>query len=653
VRIVVTDNGAPNLAATQLVTLVVLESNTAPALTLATNTYTVAATTLLAFSANGADTDLPANTLTYSLSGAPAGAGIGANNGAFTWTPTAAQAPSTNVFNVVVTDNGAPALSATQAVTVMVTPYTGPAQLVAISNVWRYQQDGADLGTAWRNTNYNDSTWPQGAALLYVETAALPAPTNTPLALNGTNGTQVITYYFRTHFTLSGSPLGVQLIASNVIDDGAVFYLNGVEAGRFNLSANPVRSTNFADGVVNDAVYTFTNLDSAALRQGDNVLAVEVHQVNLGSTDIVFGMSLHAIFPTNSPIVIVTQPTNQSVVVNSPVSFTVAANGTAPQYQWFKDSARINGANAATFSLASAQSGDAGTYFVRVSNSVNSVLSSNAVLTVTPASNDPPVLAAIGNRTVVEGALLSFTATATDPQAPPQTLTFSLDPGGPAGAAITGAGVLTWTPTEAQGPGGYNVTIRVTDNGSPALSDSETITITVSETNAAPVLAAITNRTVVPGDYVSFTNSATDSDLPANTLAFSLGVGAPAGASIQSLSGLFEWPVPTNQPSGTNTITIVVSDNGTPARSHSRTFDLIVAAPLRITSVVEAGGSLIITAAAIPGRNYTLVTKDDLGAAGGWNVVGAPQSATNAAVSFSTPVIGSVTQRFYRVLLLP
>jgi hypothetical protein len=582
---------------------------------------------------------------------APAGASILANNGVFNWTPAAGQAPSTNVFNIVVNDNGTPALSATQSVTIIVTPFTGALELVRVTNVWRYQQQGADLGIAWRATNYNDSTWPQGAALLYAETAALPAPANTPLNLTGTNGSQVITYYFRTHFTLSSSPAGVQLIASNVIDDGAVFYLNGVEAARFNLSAVPVLAASFADGLVDNAVYTSASLDASALRQGDNVLAVEVHQVNATSTDIVFGMSLHAIFPTNTPITIVTQPTNRTVVVNSPVSFTVVANGTAPQYQWFKDGAPVNGANAATLSLASAQFGDAGTYSVRVSNSVNTVFSSNAVLTVSEPPNDPPVLASIGNRTVVEGTLLSFTATATDLQTPPQTLTFSLDAGAPSGATIAGGGEFSWTPTEAQGPGVYNVTIRVTDNGSPSLSDSEAIAITVLETNSAPVLTAITNRTVAPGDYVSFTNSATDSDLPTNTLAYSLGAGAPAGATIESSNGLFAWSVPTSQPSGTNYITIVVTDDGVPPQSHSRMFDVIVTAPLRITTIVKAGSSVVITAEAIPGRSYTLTMKDDLGGVSTWNAVGTTQTASNT-VSFSAPV-NTVTQRFYKVLLLP
>jgi VCBS repeat-containing protein len=81
---------------------------------------------------------------------------------------------------------------------------------------------------------------------------------------------------------------------------------------------------------------------------------------------------------------------------------------------------------------------------------------------------------------------LTFTATATDPDLPANTLTFTLS-GAPAGASITAGGNFSWTPTEAQGPGSYDITVRVTDNGSPNLDDFETITVTVNEVNEAPI----------------------------------------------------------------------------------------------------------------------------------------------------------------------
>ena len=137
-------------------------------------------------------------------------------------------------------------------------------------------------------------------------------------------------------------------------------------------------------------------------------------------------------------------------------------------------------------------------------------------ITVTSA-NDPPVLAAIGDKNVDEQALLTFTATATDPDLPPQTLTFSLDAASiTAGMSITSDGVFTWTPDETQGGATYPVTITVTDNGTNPdnLSDAETFNIVVAEVNVAPVLADVPATVTIPEMVAySFTATATDEDL--------------------------------------------------------------------------------------------------------------------------------------------
>src|SRR5439155_23730975 len=121
------------------------------------------------------------------------------------------------------------------------------------------------------------------------------------------------------------------------------------------------------------------------------------------------------------------------------------------------------------------------------------------------------------------------------------SLAYSLTGTVPAGATINASsGAFTWTPTEAQGPGSYTFTVKVTDNGAPALSDDESITVTVNEVNKAPVVAAIADQTVDELTAVSFTASATDPDVTANSFAFSL-VGAPIGATIDAGTGAFSW----------------------------------------------------------------------------------------------------------------
>ncbi|MFN7141423.1 MAG: peptidoglycan DD-metalloendopeptidase family protein, partial [Limisphaerales bacterium] len=90
----------------------------------------------------------------------------------------------------------------------------------------------------------------------------------------------------------------------------------------------------------------------------------------------------------------------------------------------------------------------------------------------------------------------------------PNVLTYSLEPGAPEGATIhPSTGVFTWTPTEQQGPGVYEIGVRVTDNGVPAMFDTKTFTVTVNEVNQAPVLASISDKIVNAGSTLVFTNS--------------------------------------------------------------------------------------------------------------------------------------------------
>ena len=175
--------------------------------------------------------------------------------------------------------------------------FSGTNQLVSPTDAWRYHAEGADLGAGWRAPDYNDTQWPAGPALLYSSPATLPFPKNTALSLTNETGRRIVTYYFRTEFQFDGSPNAAELILRPVIDDGAVFYLNGIEVYRFNMPVGPISYTNFALS----ALGTATNggpwtIPSRGLVVGRNVLAVEVHQANtnLSGSDVVFGAELAA-----------------------------------------------------------------------------------------------------------------------------------------------------------------------------------------------------------------------------------------------------------------------------------------------------------------------------------------------------------------------
>jgi hypothetical protein len=199
-------------------------------------------------------------------------------------------------------------------------------------------------------------------------------------------------------------------------------------------------------------------------------------------------------------------------------------------------------------------------FSVRASDAVLVSAAGSVFIDVVPV-NDPPVLGALDDREVDEGATLSFTATATDVDVPAQPHTFSLGAGAPAGAAITGDGLFTWTPAEDQGPGSYDITIRVTDDSDPTLFDEDTFTVAVNEANLAPVLDSIGDWMVDEQTELSFTATASDPDLPANSLTFSL-VGAPEGATINASTGDFTWTPTEAQGPESYTFDIVVTDDG-------------------------------------------------------------------------------------------
>jgi hypothetical protein len=853
-----------------------------------------------------------------------------------------------------------------------------PVNLINITGSWRYNQTANLDGVNWTAPGYNDSAWPPGTALLAVESAALPVPINTPLAI-GRNS-----YYFRSYFNFTGSVAGVSLVFSNLIDDGAVFYLNGAEIGRIGMAGGPVLYATPANRLVGDATtYDVLLFAATNLVQGSNTVAVEVHQNNSGSTDIVFGSAIstapgasasmftptlvnsvratlppfpkiwineilphntnnnvfiadrfgdrdpwielynggtNAIpltgyflanqytnllqwpFPAGTPVLnpgqfllvwadgesgeSITSELHTSFRLNSTtgsvalvrlsnsvptiidhINYNVATAGrsygdypdgnvsgrktfsiltpratnnaagavinvfinewmagnqtTLPDpadgdYEdWIElynpdaDAVDLSGyfltdvltntaawefpegttipghgyllvwadedggqnvaggephanfklslggeaiglfgaggvlIDAVTFgqqtndiSQGRFPDGQAPVYFMTptprganfipvASNSPPSIApigdknvneaslltftvsasdpdigqdltfnlepgappgpminATNGVFSWVPSEaqgpgnytitvrvtddgtpnrsatrsfnvqvnevNNPPVLAGIGNRNTSEGALMTVTPSATDPDTPPQMLSYSLDPTPPVGVSIDpNNGTVTWTPTEAQGPGTYFITVRVSDNGEPVQSDTTTFTVIVGEVNTAPVLAAISNQTNAPGNLITVTASASDADLPAQTFTWSVEPGAPAGATIDGSTGVFSWTPAAAQAGTTNVITVRVTDDGTPTLSDTRSFTVVVTREMKVTEIEISSGVVTITWDSTPGKNYRVQHSQSL--EGDWNNLGGVINADGFSTS-TTDNVGSNTRRFYRVL---
>jgi len=102
------------------------------------------------------------------------------------------------------------------------------------------------------------------------------------------------TYYLRNAFVFGGDPANTALHINAIVDDGAVFYLNGVEVYRVNMPAGDVTYATPASSTVTSPAYTGFLIPAASLIHGTNVLAVEVHQAAGDTSDLLFGAELLA-----------------------------------------------------------------------------------------------------------------------------------------------------------------------------------------------------------------------------------------------------------------------------------------------------------------------------------------------------------------------
>jgi hypothetical protein len=295
------------------------------------------------------------------------------------------------------------------------------------THVWRYDDSGRDLGTAWRETGYDDLSWRTGMGLFGLEPgvpfpyapAGYPA-IDVPLALTPPgSGSQTITFYFRTHFQVPSNSLpGLVLVATNYLDEGAVIYLNGAEAGRVRVPFGQSFLTLASSSQAVEGQADVTNLLTAPLRAGDNVLAVEVHQASSFSSDIAFAMSLTALLP--EPLAVTRSPLSRTNVVGASATFDVEVSGGPVTYQWFKNGVPIAGARTNSYTLPQLQMSHAGSYTVQVSNAVSTAVSDAAVLTIVPDTFGPKLVSAIvqeggaSNRVIVTFSERLLVSTATN-----------------------------------------------------------------------------------------------------------------------------------------------------------------------------------------------------------------------------------------------
>ncbi len=221
----------------------------------------------------------PQGSVTYSADGLPTGLSIDSATGVISGTPTAA-----GTFPVSVRATSDQGSVSEHQISWVVEPGDPNAQpLILAGSQWSYNDTGADLGDAWRAPSYDDAAWSTGQA----EFGFGDGDEQTVW----TSGS--VTYYARAEFDFNRavpSSLELDLAA----DDGAIVYLNGVEILRDNMPAGSVNYRTPAEGWrggADEEFKTYT-VPAAALVQGRNVVAVEVHNVWSGNADLSFDLAL-------------------------------------------------------------------------------------------------------------------------------------------------------------------------------------------------------------------------------------------------------------------------------------------------------------------------------------------------------------------------
>lgn len=513
---------------TATVTITVFQPNTAPSL-YPIDDQTVAALDTLTFATEATDPDLPEQTLTFSLIGAPEGASIDPATGVFTWTPTAAQANQVYNFTVKVCDDGTPILCDEQPVKVTVTPPNQAPNLYPIT----------------------DKTVDELVELSFIAKATDPD-----------GPTQTLTY------SLTNAP------------DGAVI---DAASGLFTWTPTEAQGP----GVYNITVKVCD--DGSPILCDEESFNVTVNEVNLAPSiePALEDMTINEMELTSFTVVAVDPDLPENTLTFSLVGAPTGAaiNAATGEFTWTPT--ELQGPGVYTFT-------------VKVCDNGEPVLCDEQALTITvlEVNRTPVFLYPIEDKTIDELTEVTYNLNAADPDKPAQTISYSME-NAPEGATLNpSTAIFSWTPTEAQGPGVYTITFKACDNGDPVKCAEAEVTITVLEVNLPPVIDPIPNQEVDELELLTFTAIASDPDIPAQTLAFSL-KNAPEGAAIDPITGVFTWTPNVNQGTQTYLFQVCVSDGAIEVCTNVNvTVNNVDFAPIAVDDAYTTDEDIVLTVAA-------------------------------------------------------
>jgi hypothetical protein len=274
---------------------------------------------------------------------------------------------------------------------------------------------------------------------------------------------------------------------------------------------------------------------------------------------------------TTNPIgpSITTQPSNQTIFAGLTATFSVLANGTSPlSYQWRKNGVAITGATSASYTTPAETTSDSGALFsVVVTNSVGSITSNNATLTVNPDPVAPSITGQPASQTIFAGQTATFSVTASG-TAP---LSYQWQKNG---ASIGGATSSSYTtPAETMADNGAQFSVVVSNSAGTATSNNAILTVNAV---APSITAQPASRTITAGQTATF--SVTASGTAPLSYQWQKNGVAIGGATSSS----YTTPAETTADNGAQ-FNVVVSNSGGSATSNAAILTVNAATPGALT----------------------------------------------------------------------
>lgn len=160
--------------------------------------------------------------------------------------------------------------------------------LISQGSSWKYLDNGSNQGTSWKESAFNDNSWLQGNSELgYGDGDEATVVSYGPNASN-----KFITTYFRKTISIVNASLYSSYTLKVKRDDGVAIYVNGNEVYRNNLVANASNTTVATTASDDGTVFLSVSLPAGTFISGNNTIAAEIHQSDVGSSDICFDFEL-------------------------------------------------------------------------------------------------------------------------------------------------------------------------------------------------------------------------------------------------------------------------------------------------------------------------------------------------------------------------